>query len=65
MPGKILRRCAICKKYHASYLVEAPELGGKVYLCYSCWKAHSAQEKKTGNSEQCTVVPESAAGKDP
>ena len=36
--GKILRRCTICKKFHASYLVEDPQLG-KCYLCYSCWKA--------------------------
>jgi hypothetical protein len=36
--GKILRRCTICKKFHASYLVDDPELG-KCYLCYSCWKS--------------------------
>jgi hypothetical protein len=39
---KILRRCTICKKFHASYLVDDPELG-KCYLCYSCWKTR--QEK--------------------
>lgn len=38
MPIKILRRCSICKKIHASYLVEDPERD-KYYLCHSCWKA--------------------------
>jgi hypothetical protein len=38
MPPKILRRCTICKKFHASYLVEDVE-SGKYYLCYSCWKS--------------------------
>ncbi|MBA4383233.1 MAG: hypothetical protein C0410_00710 [Anaerolinea sp.] len=38
MSGKILRRCTICKKFHASYLVEIPDYG-KSYLCYNCWKA--------------------------
>jgi hypothetical protein len=51
MPGKYLRRCAICKKYNASYLVDAPDLGGKAYLCYSCWKARSDQVKKEVNSK--------------
>ena len=41
MPPGILHRCHICKKYHASYLVEAPDLGGQVYLCYNCWKART------------------------
>lgn len=35
--GKILRRCTICKKFHASYLVEAPQRGS-YYLCYTCWR---------------------------
>ena len=48
MPPKILRRCTICKKFHASYLVEDAELG-KYYLCYSCWK--SRQEKGVTSSE--------------
>ena len=42
--GKILRRCTICKRFHASYLVEDP-IFGKGYLCYDCWKAR--QEKAT------------------
>ena len=38
MPGKVLRRYTICKKFHASYLVNDPKLG-KSYLCYCCWRA--------------------------
>ena len=41
MPHSKLRRCHICKKFHASYLVQAPDLGGQVYLCYNCWKART------------------------
>jgi hypothetical protein len=41
MSPKVLRRCSICKKFHAAYLVEDPQLG-KVYLCYSCWTARWA-----------------------
>jgi hypothetical protein len=40
---KILRRCSLCKKFHAAYLVEDPELG-EIILCYSCWKARKTQE---------------------
>jgi hypothetical protein len=31
----------VCKKFHASYLVEDSKLG-KAYLCLSCWKARSS-----------------------
>jgi hypothetical protein len=41
MPNKILHRCTICKKFHASYLVEDLQLG-RSYLCYSCWKARQS-----------------------
>ena len=34
---KILRRCDLCKKFHASTLV--PDVG---YLCYTCWQAMQA-----------------------
>ena len=44
MPPVILRRCHICKKFHASYLVQAPDLGGQIYLCYNCWKARTAPQ---------------------
>lgn len=43
MSGRILRRCTICKKFHASYLVQDAEFG-KVYLCYACWKARYATQ---------------------
>lgn len=38
MSPKVLRRCSICKKFHAAYVVEDPQLG-KLHLCLSCWKA--------------------------
>lgn len=41
--GKILRRCTICRNFHASYLVDDPKLG-KCYLCYSCWKARQPKD---------------------
>ena len=57
-----LRRCHICKKFHASYLVDAPDLGGQVYLCYDCWKARygspspapgdQVPEKRTGEKNR-------------
>jgi hypothetical protein len=49
--GKILRRCTICGKFHASYLVDDPVLG-KYHLCYSCWKAKQAQEIETLSIEK-------------
>ena len=36
-----LRRCSICGKFHASYLVPDGE-GGNLHYCYSCWKAQQA-----------------------
>lgn len=43
MPRKILRRCALCGNFHASFLV--PELpAGKGYLCAACWKAWMARQ---------------------
>jgi len=38
MPPKVLKRCSLCKGFHASYLVQDPQLG-TLRLCYSCWKA--------------------------
>lgn len=38
MPRKILRRCSLCGKFHASYLVPNPD-GGNSYYCSACWKA--------------------------
>ncbi len=46
MPPKILRRCTVCKQFHASYLVEDPNRG-KIYLCYDCWKARQAASAST------------------
>jgi hypothetical protein len=41
MPGKVLRRCDLCKKFHASYAVQDALLGVR-YLCYRCWLATQA-----------------------
>ena len=41
MSPKILRRCMLCGKFHASYLVVDPAFC-KGYLCYSCWKARQS-----------------------
>ncbi len=41
MAGKILRRCSLCGKFHAAYLV--PEHHGrKGYYRDACWKATQA-----------------------
>ena len=42
---KVLRRCTICKNFHASYLVEDAELG-KCSLCLRCWKARSFMDRR-------------------
>jgi hypothetical protein len=37
MSPKVLRRCDVCGKFHASYLV--PDFQGRpARLCYDCWK---------------------------
>jgi hypothetical protein len=41
--GKILKRCSICKRLGAAYLVNDPKLG-KLLLCYSCWKKRQEEE---------------------
>ncbi len=38
MPVPVLRRCDWCKNYHVSYVIDDPETGGKLHLCYDCWK---------------------------
>jgi hypothetical protein len=48
--GKILRRCSLCGKYHASFLVsDFP--GGKGHLCSSCWKAWQAAHSQSALPE--------------
>jgi hypothetical protein len=37
MPAKLLRKCDICKRWGAPFLVNDP-LRGKLYLCYDCAK---------------------------
>ena len=51
MAAKILRRCTLCKRFHASYLVEDPERG-KYYLCYFCWKARQQQDSVPASAEE-------------
>jgi protein-tyrosine phosphatase len=43
MSPKVLRRCVICGKFHAAYLVP-DHPGGSGYYCYSCWKARFANQ---------------------
>ena len=42
MPKGKLRRCAMCGKFHASYLVPDFDPVKKGHLCYPCWKARQA-----------------------
>ena len=44
-PAFILRRCSLCKKYHASYRVEDPKQG-VTYLCYDCWKKKQLKQQQ-------------------
>ncbi len=58
--GKILRRCSVCGKFHASYLV--PEHFGRPgYLCRTCWNALYApaarRPDKTEPTQQTTEAP--------
>lgn len=39
MSPHVLRRCDVCGRYHASYIVPDEARGGKAYYCYDCWKA--------------------------
>ena len=43
MPVGVLRRCSLCKQFHASYIYQDPQLG-KLYLCYDCWKQKHSPE---------------------
>ncbi len=38
MPPKVLRRCSLCKNFHATFLVNDPILG-KGYYCSRCFFA--------------------------
>lgn len=60
MPGYKLRRCDVCGKFHASYLVPDPERG-KLYLCTTCWQArYSAQPPAAPDPD--TERPDEEAG---
>jgi GNAT superfamily N-acetyltransferase len=48
MSPQALRRCSLCGKFHASYLV--PELApGKNRLCYTCWKNWQVTHPSAGD----------------
>jgi hypothetical protein len=49
--GKVLRRCIVCKKYGAPFLVPEPE-SGKGYYCYECWKARHASQVVSSQPRQ-------------
>ncbi|MBN2005665.1 MAG: hypothetical protein JXA21_20075 [Anaerolineae bacterium] len=40
MSPHILKRCDVCKRWGARFLVETAS--GKTYLCYDCWKVRHA-----------------------
>lgn len=58
MPKKILQRCSICGKFHASYRVEDPETGRKLALCYSCWKTRYASLQAADRDETQSHLPD-------
>ncbi|GAP12957.1 predicted HD superfamily hydrolase [Longilinea arvoryzae] len=49
MIGKTLRRCSICQRYTAAYLVEDPHLG-TLHLCHACWTAHQESVNAAAHS---------------
>jgi hypothetical protein len=59
MVPKILRRCSICGKFHASYLVIDPQLG-KGYYCYSCFRAWQTAHPAGQETESRPSNPEAA-----
>jgi hypothetical protein len=40
----ILKRCSICKRFHAAFLVEEPS-GQRLSLCARCWKAYTTSKQ--------------------
>lgn len=53
MAERTLRRCSICRKYAAAYLVEDPRLG-KLRLCHACWEA---RQEAASAAAHATGVP--------
>jgi len=43
--GKTLKRCSVCGRFHAVYLVEDEQLG-KLILCSDCWKSRQADSSE-------------------
>jgi hypothetical protein len=50
MARHVLLRCDVCKRYHASYVVEDAEFG-KRHLCTTCWKALYGSSSNLVNKE--------------
>lgn len=63
MPHSKLRRCDICGKYHASYIVTDPKTGRKSYICTLCWKAKFASQPQNGPSQKAESQEEPAEKK--
>jgi release factor glutamine methyltransferase len=51
MPAPVLRRCDRCKNFHVSYVIDDPQRGGKLHLCYDCWKEEVQGTKSSAASE--------------
>jgi hypothetical protein len=59
MTKRILRRCTICQKHQASYLVHDSQLGSG-YLCYTCCQARQAASGISSPEQNAGPVDEQA-----
>jgi release factor glutamine methyltransferase len=50
MPAPVLRRCDRCKNYHVSYVIDDLQTGGKLHLCYDCWKEEVQRTKPSAKA---------------
>jgi hypothetical protein len=62
--GKILKRCSICKRYGACYLLVDAQLG-EVRLCHACWNDRQrAQTNPEGAGEKQAQAPKTNPERD-
>ena len=57
MAGKILRRCDLCGRFHAAYLVPDPKFG-RLQLCYTCWKGRYGSQSPPASERGAEQVGE-------
>jgi phospholipase/carboxylesterase len=58
---KILKRCTICQRFHATFMVNDSQFGGKAYLCAECFQKRAA----AGKQEQPAQSDPQAERRDP